>query len=158
MRHETDASIEPLYPDFTLVNVFNENGTKVMTGGYVHICSSVQCVAGYNSADDYHHCVLTKTMTDWSFPEKISISEVTPPHTIEAVEEEGVEPSLASSITNDMVRELHETSEASEFVCRRALIAAKGNMEVASYLLTGELPYEMRELCKKLDDCCKHTA
>jgi|LAHU01.1.fsa_nt_gb hypothetical protein len=82
---DTTTSRTPLFPDFTMVRVLDPEGKVVATGAYVHMCDRVACLDGDNTAENYHHCVLRKEMTDWGFPERIVMSEVTPPHTLEEV-------------------------------------------------------------------------
>lgn len=86
MRKETTPSIEPLFPDGTPVNVYDENGGQVLSGLYIHFCDSHPCFAEDEKPENYTHVVFNCRMTDWHLPDRWVMTEVTPPHTIEADE------------------------------------------------------------------------
>lgn len=85
-RKETTPSIEPLFPDGTPVNVYDEDGRQVLSGFYVHACISHPCFAGDVRPESYAHTVFNVRMTDWHLPDRWAMTAVTPPHTIEATE------------------------------------------------------------------------
>lgn len=88
MRKETTPSIEPLFPDGTPVDVYDEDGKQVLSGFYFHVCVSHPCFAEDVRPECYKHAVFNVRMTDWHLPDRWVMSEITPPHTIAATEPE----------------------------------------------------------------------
>lgn len=88
MRRETTPSIEPLFPEGTPREVIDPDGKRMFDGFYFHFCKSVALFANEDKPEDYAHVVLRREIVDWGLPEKFILADVTPPHTIAAVEPE----------------------------------------------------------------------
>lgn len=88
MRKETIPSIEPLFPEGTPCKVIDPDGKCMFVGFYVHVCKCVSCFSNDEKPENYAHAVLRREMVDWGFSEKFVLTEVTPPHTITAIEPE----------------------------------------------------------------------
>lgn len=63
-------SVEPLFPDFTMIKVLDKNNNVVSSGAYIHMCDNHQCVGPLN-INDYHHCIISKGLADWGMPDFI---------------------------------------------------------------------------------------
>lgn len=81
-------------PDTPIVNVpmvrvLNEDGKEVYRGWYMmHINRQTACIGDQLKESDVDHLVMTDGFADWNMPKDIRPIKVTPPHTIEIVEEE----------------------------------------------------------------------
>lgn len=79
---QTKPSIEPLFPEGTPVVVYDPRGKREFEGFYVHYCKVVTCFDNDDKPENYAHVVMHRVTVDWGFPERWTLTEVTPPHTI----------------------------------------------------------------------------
>lgn len=74
--------------DIPMVRVLDEGGREVLRGWYVMHLNRQPCVIGdWYHEEDVDHLVLHSRSADWNMSRGLIPSKITPPHTIEIIEQ-----------------------------------------------------------------------